>query len=85
MEDKIMKQLLDLSKALRREIEIGEVLEKLRIELMEAKSDDDLNGIIVKHLMAFQKNPALYVHVASAKKRIDVMNKLQMKFWDNLN
>ena len=83
--DSEIKKLVMLQEDLRRQMRVNKLIEELREDMMNVKSKDDLSDFIYKHLEILNSNPKLFKHVETAKKRLNGMNEVSHKFWNNLN
>ncbi len=77
------RKLDELIADLRKRMRINELLQTLRNDLMNCKSNADLNELIFKHLDMLSDNPKLFKHVNSAKKRINAVNSVKKTNWKN--
>jgi hypothetical protein len=68
---------------IKRQINVDDMISAVRDDLMNAKTSEDLDDIILQYSDILHRYPRLYKNVNNAVKRVEELKKLRI--WDNLN
>jgi hypothetical protein len=68
---------------IKRQIKVDDMICAVRDDLMNCKTMEDIDSIILQYSDILHRYPRLYKNVNNAVKRVEELKKLRI--WDNLN